>query len=70
MSSTLNLMKKPIKNSLQKPLDLLNDLHHKEGTVAPIRCDWCTNDPRYIRYHDEEWGSLNTMRRVFLSSLF
>lgn len=21
-----------------------------------IRCDWCGNDPLYIKYHDEEWG--------------
>ncbi len=20
------------------------------------RCDWCTNDPDYIQYHDTEWG--------------
>lgn len=20
------------------------------------RCDWCTSDPDYIRYHDREWG--------------
>lgn len=20
------------------------------------RCDWCTSDELYIRYHDEEWG--------------
>jgi DNA-3-methyladenine glycosylase I len=20
------------------------------------RCDLCTNDPVYIKYHDEEWG--------------
>ncbi len=20
------------------------------------RCDWCTNDPLYVAYHDEEWG--------------
>jgi DNA-3-methyladenine glycosylase I len=20
------------------------------------RCGWCTSDPEYIRYHDEEWG--------------
>ena len=20
------------------------------------RCDWCTKDPLYIAYHDEEWG--------------
>jgi len=21
-----------------------------------IRCGWCTQDPIYIKYHDEEWG--------------
>ena len=21
-----------------------------------IRCDWCRNDPLYVKYHDEEWG--------------
>lgn len=21
-----------------------------------IRCDWCGNDPLYMKYHDEEWG--------------
>lgn len=21
-----------------------------------IRCSWCTSDPIYITYHDEEWG--------------
>ena len=20
------------------------------------RCDWCTSDPIYLKYHDEEWG--------------
>ena len=20
------------------------------------RCDWCGNDPLYVKYHDEEWG--------------
>jgi len=20
------------------------------------RCDWCTSDPIYVKYHDEEWG--------------
>ena len=20
------------------------------------RCNWCTNDPLYLRYHDNEWG--------------
>ena len=23
---------------------------------SPTRCAWCTSDPEYIRYHDEEWG--------------
>lgn len=22
------------------------------------RCDWCGNDPLYMKYHDEEWGKL------------
>lgn len=29
------------------------------GKVLPTmktRCAWCTSDPLYIRYHDEEWG--------------
>lgn len=21
-----------------------------------IRCEWCGNDPLYVKYHDEEWG--------------
>lgn len=21
-----------------------------------MRCSWCTHDPLYIRYHDDEWG--------------
>ena len=21
-----------------------------------LRCDWCGNDPLYVKYHDEEWG--------------
>ena len=21
------------------------------------RCSWCTSDPIYLRYHDEEWGT-------------
>lgn len=25
-----------------------------QNTVA--RCQWCTNDPQYIQYHDLEWG--------------
>jgi DNA-3-methyladenine glycosylase I len=26
------------------------------GTSSVTRCAWCTSDPLYIRYHDEEWG--------------
>src|SRR4051812_24452180 len=22
----------------------------------PVRCAWVTDDPLYLRYHDEEWG--------------
>jgi DNA-3-methyladenine glycosylase I len=22
------------------------------------RCGWCSNDPLYISYHDEEWGKV------------
>jgi DNA-3-methyladenine glycosylase I len=30
------------------------------------RCAWCTSDPIYIRYHDEEWGvPLHDDRRLF-----
>ena len=21
-----------------------------------MRCEWCGNDPLYVKYHDEEWG--------------
>lgn len=24
--------------------------------MSPQRCGWCSNDPLYIAYHDEEWG--------------
>ncbi|MDR0871231.1 MAG: DNA-3-methyladenine glycosylase I, partial [Planctomycetaceae bacterium] len=20
------------------------------------RCEWCGDDPLYVKYHDEEWG--------------
>lgn len=30
------------------------------------RCEWCTDDPLYIRYHDEEWGvPVHDDRRLF-----
>jgi DNA-3-methyladenine glycosylase I len=25
-------------------------------TQKLTRCEWCGNDPLYIKYHDEEWG--------------
>ena len=30
------------------------------------RCDWCGDDPLYVRYHDEEWGvPLHDEQRLF-----
>lgn len=30
------------------------------------RCDWCGDDPLYVRYHDEEWGvPLREEQRMF-----
>jgi DNA-3-methyladenine glycosylase I len=30
------------------------------------RCAWCTSDPLYLRYHDEEWGvPVHDDRRLF-----
>lgn len=30
------------------------------------RCQWCLNDPLYIKYHDEEWGTpLHNDRKLF-----
>lgn len=32
----------------------------------PTRCQWCTSDPIYIRYHDTEWGvPLFNERKLF-----
>lgn len=25
-------------------------------TTGPVRCPWAGTDPRYVAYHDEEWG--------------
>ena len=34
--------------------------------LMPRRCPWPTEDPLYIRYHDEEWGvPLHDDRRLF-----
>ncbi|MEM1190661.1 MAG: DNA-3-methyladenine glycosylase I [Pseudomonadota bacterium] len=30
------------------------------------RCDWCGDDPLYVKYHDEEWGTpLRDEQRMF-----
>ncbi|MRI31999.1 DNA-3-methyladenine glycosylase I [Endozoicomonas sp. OPT23] len=26
------------------------------ASLTTNRCSWCTDDPLYIQYHDEEWG--------------
>ena len=34
--------------------------------TEPTRCSWCGDDPLYIAYHDEEWGTpLHDDRRLF-----
>lgn len=31
-----------------------------------IRCGWCSNDPHYLAYHDQEWGvPLHDDQRLF-----
>jgi DNA-3-methyladenine glycosylase I len=31
-----------------------------------IRCEWCSQDPLYISYHDDEWGrAVHEDRRLF-----
>jgi DNA-3-methyladenine glycosylase I len=35
-------------------------------TAEKIRCEWCTGDPLYVTYHDEEWGvPVHDDRRLF-----
>lgn len=35
-----------------------------------MRCSWCNeNNPKYIKYHDEEWGVLNTDDKYLLEML-
>ncbi|MGD0490152.1 MAG: DNA-3-methyladenine glycosylase I [Steroidobacteraceae bacterium] len=36
---------------------------HDDGK---LRCAWCTSDPEYIAYHDEEWGvAVHDDRQLF-----
>ena len=38
-------------------------VRHEDGRR---RCAWCSADPVYVRYHDEEWGvALHDDRRLF-----
>jgi len=30
----------------------------KHAEMNSKRCDWCGDDPLYVKYHDEEWGRL------------
>lgn len=36
---------------------------------TPSRCQWCGNDPLYVKYHDEEWGKLVTDDAVMFEFL-
>lgn len=29
----------------------------KKRDMSKTRCSWCGNDPLYMEYHDQEWGS-------------
>lgn len=33
------------------------------------RCQWCGNDPLYVKYHDEEWGRPVTDDRILFEFL-
>ena len=34
--------------------------------MTVLRCAWVGTDPRYVRYHDEEWGvPVHDDRRIF-----
>ena len=34
------------------------------------RCNWCNlNNPKYIKYHDKEWGAFKTNDRYLLEML-
>jgi len=38
------------------PTNTTEDKKPLEANAEPQRCSWCTHDPLYMRYHDEEWG--------------
>lgn len=31
-------------------------MKHVSSAAQPSRCFWCSSDPLYVKYHDEEWG--------------
>lgn len=35
----------------------INRLELMKGGIIVERCPWCGNDPLYVKYHDEEWGT-------------
>jgi DNA-3-methyladenine glycosylase I len=38
----------------------------KQGGKVIQRCEWCGDDPLYVKYHDEEWGvPVNDDRLLF-----
>jgi DNA-3-methyladenine glycosylase I len=38
------------------PAKLKDELKTRAADALKPRCAWCGTDPRYVRYHDEEWG--------------
>jgi hypothetical protein len=43
------------RNAVQYPYEY-TFLKHAE--MKSKRCNWCGDDPLYVKYHDEEWGRL------------
>ena len=37
--------------------------------LEKIRCDWCSNDDIYKKYHDKEWGKLNLDEKYLFEML-
>lgn len=49
---------------MPRSLSLASSMKERQATMQ--RCDWCGDDPLYVRYHDEEWGvPLKDERRMF-----
>ena len=36
--------------------EIQNKTNSESNENAKIRCEWCTDDPLYQHYHDNEWG--------------